>query len=128
MPSPAYRPACDVLDDHLRKRKDGLFEEDLAENYSPDIVMLIAAGVFRGHDGVRELGRRLHDELPDCRFAYTTRLVEGEIGFLEWRAQSAHSHVDDGADSYLIRDGRIVVQTIHYTVKPGPGPDLGTDE
>lgn len=25
--------------------------------------------------------------------------------------------LDDGADSYLVRDGKIVAQTVHYTVK-----------
>jgi hypothetical protein len=26
--------------------------------------------------------------------------------------------IRDGADSYVIRDGKIVAQTIHYTVEP----------
>ena len=40
------------------------------------------------------------------------------MGFLEWAGYSAVAQVDDGADSYLIRDGRIVVQIIHYALKP----------
>lgn len=30
----------------------------------------------------------------------------------------ARPGVDDGADSFVVRDGRIVAQTIHYTVVP----------
>ena len=56
-------------------------------------------------------------KLPEATFEYRTRLVEGEMGFLEWSGRSASTLVDGGADSYLIRDGRIVAQTIHYTVK-----------
>lgn len=40
------------------------------------------------------------------------------MAFLEWSAMSPHAKVTDGADSYLIRNGRIIVQTIHYTVTP----------
>ena len=35
----------------------------------------------------------------------------------EWTADGPTARVRDGADSFVIRDGRIVVQTIHYTVE-----------
>ncbi len=44
-------------------------------------------------------------------------LVEGETGFLEWGGRGEHTRIKDGADSYVIRDGKIVAQTIHYTVE-----------
>lgn len=116
------RTAEEVLDDHLEKRLQGRFEDDLAQNYAPDVVMFSAAGVFRGHDGVRELHRRLVRELPDCRFEYRVRLLDGDVGFLEWSAACEHARVDDGADSFVIHDGKIVAQTIHYTVEPSGAP------
>ncbi len=112
-----HRSPAEVLDDHLRKRKEGSVEQDLSRNYADDLVVLTGGGVFRGHDGLRQLAERLRKELPDATFDYRTRLVEGEVGFLEWSARSANACVDDGADSYVIRGGRIVAQTIHYTVK-----------
>ncbi len=57
-------------------------------------------------------------ELPQATFQYRTRLVDGEMAFLEWTAQAEGTEVKDGADSFLIRDGRILAQTIHYTVCP----------
>lgn len=36
---------------------------------------------------------------------------------LEWAAGD-HVEIHDGADSYLVRDGRIAVQTIHYSTRP----------
>jgi hypothetical protein len=80
-------------------------------------VVLTRHGVYRGHDGLRQLAERLSKELPNSVFEYRTRLVEGDIGFLEWSGRGDHAYVDDGADSYVIRDGKIVAQTIHYTVK-----------
>jgi hypothetical protein len=46
-------------------------------------------------------------------------MAEGEMGFLEWTGEAGNgARVEDGADSYLIRDGRIRAMTIHYTVLP----------
>jgi hypothetical protein len=111
------RSAKDVLDDHLRESQVDSVEVDLARNYAEDLVVLTRHGVYRGHDGLRQLAERLRQELPDAVFEYRTRLVEGEIGFLEWSGRGDGAQVDDGADSYLIRDGKIVAQTIHYTVR-----------
>jgi hypothetical protein len=56
--------------------------------------------------------------MPGAISEYTTQLVEGEAAFLEWRARSKSVRVSDGADSFFIRDGLVVAQTIHYTVEP----------
>lgn len=80
--------------------------------------MLTGSGVYRGHSGIRHLAKRLQEELPSVQFQYKTSLIEGEFAFLEWRARSPKADIEDGADSYWIREGRIVGQTIHYTVKP----------
>jgi hypothetical protein len=111
------RSAEDVLDDHLRASKSGSLEDDLQRNYAPDVVVLCEKGVFHGHDGMRELAETLRRELPDATFAYRTKRVAGELGLLEWTAESADATVDDGADSYVIRDGRIVGQTVHYSIR-----------
>jgi hypothetical protein len=113
----ANRSAKEVLDDHLKKSRTGSVEEDLDLNYAPDVVLLTGRGVYRGHEGARQLAQLLFEELPEAQFAYDNVLVEGEMGFLEWRGHGGDRQVDDGADSYLIRDGKIVVQTIHYTVR-----------
>ena len=112
------RTPREVFEDHLRVGTEGSVEEDLARNYAPDLIVLTGRGVFCGHDGLRQLAELLRRELPNCTFGYHTRLVEGDVAFLEWTARADGARVDDGADSYVIRNGRIVVQTIHYTVTP----------
>jgi len=60
----------------------------------------------------------LREELPEHRsIEYTYRAVEGRIAFLEWAYEDENVRVRDGADSYLIENGKIVAQTIHYTVE-----------
>jgi len=112
------RPAREVLDEHLRLSNEGRFAEDIERNVSPDCLVLDRRGVFRGHDGVRKLAQWLSAELPGAPFTYTTVLIEDRIGFLEWTADAPGARVRDGADSYVIEDGWIVAQTIHYTVEP----------
>ncbi|MBQ1073165.1 hypothetical protein KBX06_08305 [Micromonospora sp. C31] len=111
------RSAREVFDDHLRLAGEHRFAEDLARNVSPSCVVLERRGVFRGHAGVGELARLLEEELPGARYVYTNRLVEDRVAFLEWTAQIEGVQVRDGADSFLIEQGWIVAQTIHYTLE-----------
>jgi len=74
--------------------------------------------VLRGKDGVREGFTKVLGDLPDARWNVHTRILEGDVLFLEWTAQSATSRAEDGVETFLVRDGEIVVQTVHYTVQP----------
>lgn len=120
------RTAREVLDDHLHIANDWvvgeafeeLLEEDLRRNVAEDIVVLINRGVFLGHDGVRQLAWMLAEELPEHRaFEYTHVAAEGRIALLEWTYEDSRVRVRDGVDSYLIEGGKIVGQTIHYTLE-----------
>lgn len=110
------RTPKEVLHDHLEKARLGKVEEDLEINYSEDTIVLSTYGTYHGIEGLRFLAEKLSEEIPDADFTYTNILVEGEIGFLEWKAESSNAKIEDGADSYWIRNGKIVAQTIHYTV------------
>jgi SnoaL-like domain len=111
------RSAAEVFEEHLRLANQHQFEADIERNVSPDIVILERRGVFRGREGAKELARLLEQELPGAPYVYTNRLVEGRLAFLEWTAQTEHAYVRDGADSFVIENGWIVAQTIHYTVE-----------
>src|SRR5579884_2277595 len=115
------RTAKEVFEDHLRLAGEHHFEEDIERNIAPECIVLERRGVFRGRDGARELARLLEEELPGARYIYTNQLVEGRIAFLEWTAETEHARVRDGADSFVIEDGWIVAQTIHYTVEQKAG-------
>lgn len=116
----AVRTTREVFEDHLRLRAEGDLESDIARNFSDDLVLLHVDGVERGHAGARKSGTRLKDQLPDSEFEYRARHVEGPYAYLEWSATSRRARVRDGADSFVIRDGWIVMQSIHYTLEePG---------
>lgn len=118
------RSAEEVFNDHLREANEGTVENDFARNYGEDLVILTGRGIYRGRDGLMYLADLLRKELPNARFKYRTRLVDRNIAFLEWTARADGAKVEDGADSFVIRDGRIVAQTIHYTVEPSRRVEL----
>lgn len=113
------RPPDEVFEDHLRLRSRGDLETDLERNYADDIVVLCELGALKGRADIRKSARRLGLQLPDAEFQFPTKLVEGEHAFLVWKARSQRFEVDDGADSFVIRGGRILAQTIFYRLSKG---------
>lgn len=107
-----------VLDDHLTISLTGNIDQDLERNYASDVVVVSNWGIAHGHDGVRDLADLLRRQLPDCTFTYRMRVIEDGIGMLAWSATSPAGSVGDGVDSYVITDGLIRAQTIHYTLNP----------
>ena len=116
------RTTRDVFEDHLHLREVGNLDEDLRRNYAGDIVLLCSFGVLRGHDAIPESARRLGLQLPGAKFRFTTRQVADDYALLEWDATSDRYSVKYGVDSFVIRDGRIVMQTIRYTLVSGELP------
>lgn len=70
---------------------------------------------------MRESRTILAEDLPGGDLEYLTKLCSDDYAFLEWRGQSQDIHIEDGADSFVIREGRIVMQSIHYTVRHRTG-------
>lgn len=114
------RSAKEVLDDHLHESNEGTIDDDLARNFAEDAIFLTSYGVLHGHDGIRQLNQRLQEELPGATYEYHNKLVVGKVDFLEWTARTDDAVIEDGADTYVIRGGRIIAQTIHYTVTRTP--------
>ncbi|MDQ3605893.1 MAG: nuclear transport factor 2 family protein [Gemmatimonadota bacterium] len=112
------RSAADIFDDHLARADRGDVDGDIAANFALDCVLLTTYGRFDGHAGVRAAAALLAQQIPEAEYQYIQRTVHGEVAFLEWTAVGHGAFVRDGADSFLIRQDRIQVMTIHYTIEP----------
>lgn len=111
------RSTQEVFNDHLARADRNDIAGDIATNFADDCVLLTTYGRFEGVDGVRAAAELLAQQVPDAKYQYTQRTVHGDVAFLEWTAIGRGAVVCDGADSFLIRDGRVRVMTIHYTVE-----------
>lgn len=110
------RTTTEVFEDHLAKRLAGDLEGDIAANYSKDVIFLTGTGAFEGHDGVRKSASELESYIKNIPYEYNHTLIKGDYAFLEWTAKGKDKAVYDGADSFVIKDGKIILQTIHYSV------------
>ncbi len=108
------RSTTEVFEDHLKRRVQGDLEADLQRNYSEAVILLTMNSNAQGHDAMRMSARRLAEQLPNSRFEFLSKQVNGPYALLIWRAESDRFDVVGGADSFLIEDGKIQMQTIHY--------------
>jgi hypothetical protein len=113
------RSTTQVLEDHLACRSQGDIEGDLERNYVRDVVLLCEHGVLKGHAAVRKSAKALADQLPGACFEFPLKQIDGEHALLHWNARSANAHVDFGVDTFVIREGRIILQTVSYQLKYG---------
>ncbi|MFL6623616.1 MAG: nuclear transport factor 2 family protein [Sulfurifustis sp.] len=114
------RSTAEIFNDHLARADRGDVEGDIAANFAPDCVLLTTYGRFDGHAGVRRAAALLAEQVPDAKYRYTQRTTFGDVAFLEWTATGKNAVVRDGADSLLIRNDRVQLMTIHYTVQTPP--------
>ena len=117
------RTTQEVFDDHVTRLIARDRPSDLVRNYAEDAVVLTSVGTFRGRRGANYIDEWIHCGVPWATIEVTTRLVAGEVAFLEWSAHGEHAEIWGGANSYLIRDGQIVVQTIHFLISPRESAD-----
>ena len=60
--------------------------------------------------------QKLLADLPGASWDLPTEIYEDDIMLLEWKAESESTHVEDGIDTFVFRDGLIRVQTVRYTL------------
>ena len=91
--------------------------EGIVEDYAEDAVFITPTGVLRGKDGVREGFTKLLADVPSAQWQVPTQIFEGDVLFIEWSAHAENTFVEDGIDTFVFRDGEIVVQTVRYTLQ-----------
>ena len=116
------RATHEVIDDHLQRRREGDLDRDLADNYAEDVVLLSYEGVHHGHEGVRKLASILDSYVNAADYNYDDVVVQAEYALLRWSATGDDTVVHDGVDSFVVRNNRIVAQTIHYSTSTKEPP------
>lgn len=108
----------DVLDNHLRSFREGNLEGILSD-YAPGAVFFTPAGPLKGK-GIRAFFEALLAEFgkPGARFDLQEQLVEGDHAYILWTAETADNRYELGTDTFVIRDGKIAVQS--YAGKTTP--------
>jgi SnoaL-like domain len=91
--------------------------DEIVTDFADDATVITPTGARHGKDGVREAFAQLLADLPDADWHLKKETFADDVLLLEWTADSAESRVADGVDTFVFRDGRIQVQTVHYTLQ-----------
>jgi ketosteroid isomerase-like protein len=109
------RTPDEVFQHHAQALGAGDLDEIVAD-YSDDAVFITPAGVRHGKDGIRAAFTQLLADVPNAVWELKTQIYEGDVLFLEWAADAEKTHVEDGIDTFIFRDGLIRLQTVRYTL------------
>jgi ketosteroid isomerase-like protein len=109
-----------VLDHHLAALASGDTELVL-EDYTDDSVLIMADGTVRGLDALRATFDGLIAGLfAPGTYELTMDRVDvcDDVAFIAWHAACADADIRLGTDTFVVRDGKIAVQTFAAAIDP----------
>lgn len=110
---------ADVLGHHLSCFERGDLD-GIVEDYSHDAVLFTPDGVLNGPAAIRGLFVKMFAEFakPGASFEMVRQDTAGEAAYIIWRAETADNVYELGTDTFVIRDGQIVLQSFAGKITP----------
>ena len=101
-----------VLETHMTAVDSGDLDAILSD-YAADALLLTLEGTYRGHVQIRPVWKKLLMDVftKDADFTMVREAVEGEVAFIVWSLKSKRIRITLATDTYLVRAGKLVVQT-----------------
>jgi ketosteroid isomerase-like protein len=105
----------DVVEHHLAAFAAGDAAE-AAKDYTEDSVLIVPEATIKGAEGIQGAFAGFFAEgglFHPGTYDFTMDRVEivGEVGYIIWHAKTAAGNIPVGTDTYVVRDGKIAVQT-----------------
>jgi ketosteroid isomerase-like protein len=102
----------DVLDHHLQCFAERDLNGTLSD-YAPAAVLFTPGGPLVGTDAIRPFFARLIAEFaePGASFNLKHQSIEGDYAYIHWTAETADNVYELGTDTFVVRNGKIVVQS-----------------
>ena len=109
----------DVLDNHLKSFWEGNLEGILSD-YAPGAVLFTPEGPLRGIDAIRSLFQAMLAEFgkPGAAFSLKQQFVEGDYAYILWTAETADNVYEMATDTFVVREGKIVIQSFAGRIVP----------
>ena len=108
-----------VIDRHLRSFSEHNLEGILSD-YAPGAVLFTPEGPLRGVDAIKAFFQVLLSEFgkPGATFSLKHQSVDGDYGYILWAAETADNVYRLGTDTFVVRDGKIAVQSFAGEITP----------
>ncbi len=97
---------------HLQAFGSGDVDAIMAD-YDEAAVFIMPNGPLWGRDEIRLFFESLVADLPPgSALEVSEQIVEGEIAYIVWSGESEKLKVPFATDTFIVRDGKIVAQTL----------------
>lgn len=109
-----------VFEHHSRALARGDVD-DVLSDYTEDSVVITASGVRKGRKAIRGAFEGFVAGLlkpGTYEFTLDSLSVEGEIAYVIWHAKCATANIVLGTDTFVVKDGKIAVQTFAAKIDP----------
>jgi hypothetical protein len=108
----ANRTTAEVLKHHLDVLGEGKVDETVLD-YAPEAVIITPGGLVKGQAEIRKFFTHSVANVlpPGSDFKMIEMVVEGELAYILWSAESPFYSIPFGTDTFVIRAGLIVGQT-----------------
>ena len=90
----------------------------LLADYADDAVLLTMEGASVGKDAIQGFFVNALSAMPNGKLSMTGHMVHGDYVLTTWTGDSDVATVPYGVDTFLIRDDKIRLQTVWFTVAP----------
>lgn len=119
MSTTAPKTTESVLEHHLTAFMERDVDEYLTD-YTDESVIISNIGTFHGLDEIKSLAETMFAEFsqPDVSFTPDEQVIEGNVAFAVWHADTPDNVYEFGTDTLVINDGVIETQT--FAVKATP--------
>ena len=117
------RSTEELLDRHLDCFGRGDLDGIVAD-YSPAAVMFTPGGPLNGPVAIRSLFQAVFTEFgkPGTTFSLQLRSVDGDYAYILWRAETADNIYEAIADTFVMRNGQIVLHSFGGKIQPKRPP------
>ena len=113
------RSTKDIVDNHLKSFGEGDLNGILSD-FASMAILFTPDGPLEGVDAIRPLFEGLLAEFakPGSSFKLKHQSVKGDYAYILWTAETADNIYDMVTDTFVVHDGKIVVQSFAAKILP----------
>ena len=102
-----------VIDHHLQAFGDGDIDE-LMLDYTDSSILITPERTLNNLNEICALFNKFITDVvpPGCDFELSKKIINGDIAYLIWSAESDNFRIPFGTDTFIIKDGKIATQTV----------------
>jgi ketosteroid isomerase-like protein len=109
----------DVLNHHLTAFGEGNVEEIL-KDYTEDSILLHPDGVVKGLKQIEDFFTEVFKIFVPGEYSFDMKCqeVHGDVAYIVWEAETPRFSILMGTDTFVVRNGKIAVQTFAAHMVP----------